>query len=111
MLAANHQLLQKEFSQAPKEISCQYPESDIAAFHEVVTVMEEDPAVVIDCIVDQLTVFSPVLNNYPGLQAKLLAWLLWVSPLSLQHFVEVLLYELNRYGPRAEIVQAYQQGQ
>jgi hypothetical protein len=73
--------------------------------------MEEDPMLVVDCVVDQLTVFSPVLNNFPGTTAKFLSWFFWLTPQSLKHVVEVVPYYLKQYGPYSEVLRSYQEQQ
>jgi hypothetical protein len=67
--AANRQSLQ-EFHASPKEITQQYPEPIFEELSESVKLIEENPLLVVDCIIDQLTIHSPALNNYPGVQAK-----------------------------------------
>jgi hypothetical protein len=66
--AANSQSL-VEFHVSPKEITQQYPEPIFEELSESVKLIEENPQLVVDCIIDQLTVHSPTLNNYPGVQA------------------------------------------
>jgi hypothetical protein len=59
-----------EFHASPKEITQQYPETIFDALSDLVKEIEEDPQLVVDCIIDQLTIHSPTLNNYPGVQAN-----------------------------------------
>jgi hypothetical protein len=60
----------EEFKRAPKEIQAQYPETVLSPEKARANMVIEDPNLVADMIVEQLTVFSPVLNNYPGKIAK-----------------------------------------
>ena len=99
----------KEFNAAPKEITRQYPLANIDALHETIHQIEEDPQLVADCIIDQLTIFSPVLNNYPGIGSKVINWSMWLSPQPVKSFMEVLGVLGKNYGPYPEIVKNYQE--
>ena len=95
-----------EWNRAPKEITSQYPESVLAPAKELV---EEDPQLVVDCIVDQLTVFMPTTNNYPGKVAKKYKWLLWLLPPIVLNAFEVLEVREIGKGPYPDVVRQMQQ--
>ena len=61
-----------EYEKASAEIQKQYPVPTRDSMDQIMKIAE-DPQLVVDCIVDNLTRTIPLLNNYPGKQAKFLA--------------------------------------
>jgi hypothetical protein len=108
LIATAFDLSMRDFNAAPKAITKQYPLSNIENTKETAAQLEEDPALVVDCIIKQLTVFSPVLNNFPGIGSKVLNWLLWMTPQSVKSAVEVGVVVAKGYGPYPEVVKTYQ---
>jgi hypothetical protein len=62
----------KEFENAPKSITEQYPLTNISEFLKVMHAVEEDPKAVVHTIESLLQQDKPILMNPSGLQAHVI---------------------------------------
>ena len=72
LLGLAEKLAMKEFENAPKHIRDQYSTRNVTNLNEMVVKVMEDPVLVVDAIIANITYARPVLFNAVGVQAKVI---------------------------------------
>ncbi len=98
----------REFEQAPKDITTQYSVSNVDALNTTIKQVQENPSVVVDKLVYNITVKRPVLFNPAGYQG--LAVRIWISAFApaLSMFLEDFSNKNSGYGPTKEALKQFQ---
>jgi hypothetical protein len=81
-------LSKRYFDEAPVEISSQYDYAKLEGTHDIARMLQEDPKVVVDAVVDNVSVRWPSYWNYAGWQAFGLKYFSFL-PRDIMEFIQV----------------------
>eukprot|EP01034_Spumella_vulgaris_P026167 gene26167-32702_t len=107
LLTTSHLLAVKEFNEAPKSITDQYDLTTLNKLNETIQSLQENPQLVIDAIVDNMTYAQPALVNAVGWQGFFVSWLR-LAPEWLNNYGEDMLNRAAGLGPKKGLLEQIQ---